>query len=369
MRIMITGGGTGGHTSPAVAIVEEMKQRDPRLSVQWIGCRGAIEERIAKSLGIPFRSLPVEGWPRTRQWRRPWVALKLILSGLRAALYVWKFRPQVVVGVGGYVSLPLGWVAQRLGVPVVIHEQNRHCGLANRLLAPKATLVFCSFEDSTPPCPRERVRVVGNPIRRAFANPPMQREARTTMKLRDSQPVVLICGGSQGARSINESVAELLTAQRLEQVQLIWMTGNHFYREADRAISESGVTVKLFRFIDDMVSAMAAADLIVARAGASTAAEIAMMGRASILIPYPHATDNHQEKNAQSFEEAGAAIVLPDEACTGEVLAENINELLADTAGLDKMRDAAQKRAKPLAAERIVEAIFPMVFEEENARK
>ena len=366
MRVMITGGGTGGHTSPAVAIVEEMRRRDPQLIVQWIGRRGGIEERISKARNIPFRSLPVEGWPRTKKLRRAWVALKLLHSGLRAALYLWKFRPQVIVGVGGYVSLPLAWVAQRLSVPVVIHEQNRQFGLANRLLAPKATIVFASFDDAHPPCPPERVRIVGNPIRSAFANPPSKEAARESIGLDRHVPVVLIFGGSQGARTINEAVSDMLSQGRLKDIQLIWMTGTPYFRQAERSITESPTPVKLFRFIDDMVTATAAADLIVSRAGASTAAEIALMGKASILIPYPHATDNHQEKNARTFQDAGAAILLPDSECNGNSLAKNIDQLLRNTAKREMMATAAEQLAKPLASESIVEAIFTMVFEAEQ---
>ena len=368
MRVMITGGGTGGHTSPAVAIVEEMRRRDPQLLVQWVGRRGTIEDRICKSLDIPFRSVPIEGWPRTNKFRRPWVALKLVISALRAALYLWKFRPQVVVATGGYVSLPLGWIAQRLRVPVVIHEQNRQFGLANRLLAPKASIVFASFEDSQPPCPHERVRVVGNPIRSAFANPPSKDAARASIALDQDLPVVLICGGSQGAHSINQAVTEMLREEPLQNVQLIWMTGSAYYRQAERAVAESSLTVKLFRFIDDMVTATAAADLIVSRAGASTAAEIALMGKPSILIPYPHATDNHQQKNARAFQDAAAAILLPDSECNGKSLAEKILHLLANTDELETMAAAAQQLAKPLASESIVEAIFTMVFDTEEKK-
>lgn len=362
MRIMITGGGTGGHTSPARAILEEVQKRDPLLIAQWVGCRGAIEERVSTAMSIPFRSLPVEGWPRRRTPRRLWVGLKLVWSTFRAWTYLRKFRPQVVVGVGGYVSLPTMWVAQRLGIPTIIHEQNRLLGVANRLLAPRATRILLSFPETKGRYPAERARLVGNPVRAAFAAPPDARLARETFGLDPEIPVILVCGGSQGARRINAAMEQLVTAFAPSEAQFIWMTGQADAAVGREAAARATALTQVHAFIDDMAGACAAADLIVSRAGASTTAEIAVMGKPSILIPYPHATDNHQWHNAQTFVDAGAAILIDDDACSADTLSAAIRKLLGDRDSLTRMGAAARSVANPHATDAIVDEILELSF-------
>ena len=364
MRIMITGGGTGGHTSPAVAVIEELRRRDPQLLLQWVGKRGGIEERVSKSVQVPFRAVPVEGWPRERSPRRLWAGAKLVLGGLRALGHLYVFRPQVVFGVGGYVSLPLLWVAQRRGVPTMIHEQNKRLGMANRMLAPRATRVFLSYEDTIGSYPQEHARVVGNPVRAGFLDPPSMEEARQTLGLKQDVPVVLISGGSQGARAINRAVADALPAFRSGEVQFLWMTGKHDTEMARKAAERCAIAddVITYSFINDMVTACAAADLIVGRAGASSTAEIAVLGKPSMLIPFPFATDNHQEQNARAFEDAGAAVVLAESQFTPDSFVAQVRLLLEDDELLDDMGHAARGLAKPMAAEAIVEEMMTLIF-------
>jgi UDP-N-acetylglucosamine--N-acetylmuramyl-(pentapeptide) pyrophosphoryl-undecaprenol N-acetylglucosamine transferase len=362
MRVMLTGGGTGGHTSPAVAIYDELQRRDPRLAAQWVGRRGGIEERVAAGLDIPFRHLPVAGWPRRRSLRRLWVAAKLGVSVVRAALLLRRFRPQLVIGVGGYVSLPLVWTAQRMNIPTVLHEQNRRMGMANRVCAKDATRVFLSFDDTVGAFDREKALVVGNPVRSGFADPPDKAHACAALELDVDVPVVLVCGGSQGARSINEAVANMLPSLEEGEVQLIWMTGRSGVDAARAAAEPARVTIRVLPFIDDMVQACAASDVVVSRAGASSTAELALLGKPSVLIPYPYATDNHQEQNARVFEEAGAAVLMEDSACTGDVLLGALRSLLGNPEKLNQMQQAARGLAKPAAAESIVAEIFQLSF-------
>ncbi len=363
MRIMITGGGTGGHTSPGVAILEELQRRDPRLSVQWVGRRGGIEERICQALPVPFRAVPVEGWPRKRSMRKALVAVRLAYSIGRCLLYLRAFRPQAVIGVGGYVSLPLMYAAQRMGVPTLLHEQNRLLGMANRILAPKAHRIFLSYADTIGNFPRERAIVSGNPVRSAFASPPPRDKALGEFGLDPALPVVLVSGGSQGARSVNQAVAEALPRFKKDAFQLLWMTGKSDLAMAREAAASAPVRTQAFQFIEKMAEAMAAADLIVTRSGASSTAEVAMVGRPSLLIPFPHATDNHQEENARAFEQAGAAELLLDRDLTGESLAAHIEKLLASPDRLDNMARAARGLARPGSAETIAEEILALVFE------
>ena len=369
MRIMITGGGTGGHTSPAVAIIEELRARDPRLMAQWVGRRGGIEERVSRACGVPFRAVRVSGWPRRRSLRQAWVAAKLAWAVARCMLLIRRFRPQAVLGVGGYVSLPLMLAAQRLGVPTVLHEQNKRLGMANRLAAARAARLFLAYEDTLGDYPRERARVVGNPVRRGFLTPPERDGAREALGLRTDVPVALVCGGSQGARTLNAAVTGLLPALPPDAAQLVWMTGAADAAGARDAAAEAPATTLVFPFIDDMAQACAAADLVVTRAGASTTAELAVLGKPAILVPYPHATDNHQEQNARAFESAGAAVLLDDDACTPERLAAELRRLLDDPAHLEAMGAAAKTMGHPLAAETVAEAVMELVFSAGPARE
>ena len=365
MRIMITGGGTGGHTSPAVAIIEELRKRDPRLAVQWVGCRNGIEERVARHHDIPFRSVPVEGWPRGRSLRKLWAAAKLAFGVVRALLYVLRFHPQAVIGVGGYVSLPLCLAAQRLDKPTILHEQNKRLGMANQLLAPRATRLLLSYPETLGEYPKDKAAVVGNPVRAAFAAPPEKRAARN--QLDADIPVILVSGGSQGAHTINQAMMDAVPQFGAEEIQILWMTGKADAAEARTIAEAARARVDTFTFIDDMVTACAAADLMVGRAGASSTAEIAMLGKPSILIPFAHATDNHQHQNALAFKEAGAAILLDDADCTGDTLAHLLRETIADPARLEAMAQAAGGLARPTATSVIVEEILLLAFKDRAA--
>ena len=364
MRIMITGGGTGGHTSPALAIIEEIKKRDPRLELQWAGCKDSVEERVCATHNIPFRTVPVKGWPRGNKLKQLWAGMHLARGIVMAYLRLKRYKPQVVIGVGGYVSVPLMWTAQILGIPTILHEQNKQLGMANRLLAKKAHRLLLSFPDTKGAELSERTEVVGNPVRAGFSMAPSRQEACDTLELDPEIPVVLICGGSQGAQSINHAIADIVTDKPLVPCQFIWMTGKQGVVEAREASEQPSMPVSVHAFIDDMVTACAVAQLIVTRAGASTTAEVAQVGRASVLIPYPHATDNHQEKNARAFEDAGASIVLLDSDCDGESLGKIIYELLGDSSRISAMESAVKTLAQPVAVERIVEHVFEAAFGE-----
>ena len=362
MRIMITGGGTGGHTSPALAVIEELRRRDSQLLLQWVGCKGKQEESICVRNAIPFRSLPVSGWPRRFSLRRAWVGIKLLYSFFRASLYIRAFQPQLVFGVGGYVSLPLMWTAQRLGVPTVIHEQNKTLGMANRMLVQKADRIYLSYNETLGNYPEDKAIVVGNPVRSGFINPPEKKAAREALGLSTDLPTVLVSGGSQGAHTINVALMEALTDIPKDAIQVIWMTGKNDFSAVRTHALEVATDVRVFPYIDDMPQAFAAADLIISRAGASSTAEIAAMGKPSILIPYPHATDNHQEQNARAFEAKGAAVCLLDKELSGAFLKSVILGVIQETERLDSMGQAARTFAKPVAAETIVEDLMQLVF-------
>lgn len=359
MRIMIAGGGTGGHVTPALAIAEELRRRDPLLELLWVGRAGSLEERMCRAAEIVFRGLPIEGWTRSRSPRMALTALKLGWSIAKCYFWLRRFQPRAVIGVGGYASLPLVWTAQRTGIPTYIHEQNRRMGLANRWCTRRARRIFLSYADTVGEYPRERALVTGNPVRRAFLEPPAREKALDRLGLTADLPVVLVCGGSQGARTLNRAMEGLLQSGQTPAAQFLWMCGRESVNAARKAAAAtSSVPVRVFSFIDDMPAACVAADVVVSRAGASSTAELAVLGRPSVLVPYPHAADNHQELNAQAFAEAGAAILIPDAECDAERLGAVLRELLAEPVRLAAMAQAARTLAHPLAAETIVEQIL-----------
>ena len=367
MRLMISGGGTGGHTSPAVAVVQELQRRDPRLVVQWVGARGKIEQRVSANAGVAFRSLRVRPWPRSNSAKKLWIALVLAFAVIRSAVLLLRFRPDVVLGVGGYVSVPLVWTAQRMGVLTVLHEQNKRMGLANQLLARRADRVFLSYEGTQGAFEPERARLVGNPVRNEFLRPPQREQACAEFGLDPNRCVVLVCGGSQGAQSINEAVAAMLPAVQPNEFQLLWMTGQNGVADARKHAEGAPILVHVRAFINEMAAACSAADLIIARAGASMTAEIAALGKPSVLVPYPHAAEGHQEENARAFETARAAKVILDRDLTGEVLLAKIRSLFNDPAALDAMSHAAAAFAKPVAGDLIAEEILDLVFKSDSA--
>jgi UDP-N-acetylglucosamine--N-acetylmuramyl-(pentapeptide) pyrophosphoryl-undecaprenol N-acetylglucosamine transferase len=277
----------------------------------------------------------------------------------------------MVFGVGGYVSLPVIYVAQRMGIPTFLHEQNRLLGLANRIGAPRATGLFLSYPNTRGDYPEDRAVLVGNPVRGGFRTPPPAAEARRAFDLGpelDGVPVVLVVGGSQGAHRLNEAVAGMLPQLGAGEAAVLWMTGRSDIATAHDAAAGARAPVRAYPFSDDMPAACSAADLIVSRSGASSTAEIAVMARPSVLVPYPHATDNHQEQNARAFEEQGAARVLLDADCTAENLLAMVRDILGDPSLREGMSAAAARLARPQAAERIVDTLLQHVFEERRAQ-
>lgn len=265
------------------------------------------------------------------------------------------------------MSVPLVWAAQRLGIPTVLHEQNKRLGMANRLLAARAHRVLLSYPDTLGAYPRERARVVGNPVRAGFAKPPEVVAARRRFGLDADIPVVLFTGGSQGARRLNDTVVELLSLVEPGTLQIVWISGAADAGRARRAAAHARIPVTVFSFTDEMAVACAASDVIVSRAGACSTAEIAVLGKPSILVPYPHAADDHQSENARAFEAAGAAVVLPDPECNGQRMVEALMAIFGDGARQSAMAAAAKRLANPQAAETIGGEILALAFDENRA--
>ncbi len=348
--VMILAGGTGGHVFPALAVAERL--RDWNVPVVWMGTRRGLEARVVPSSGIPMEWIAISGL--RRKGGLAWLAapLRLGWACLQAGRRLRARRPAAVLGMGGFVTGPGGLMAAVMRRPLVVHEQNAVVGLTNRWLARIADRVLEAFPGSFGS--GARAQVTGNPVRRAIAetDSPHERLAGRRGPVR-----MLVLGGSQGARALNEVLPPAVALLEGERRPRIWhqsgITGLEPVREAYAA---AGVEARVEAFIEDMAEAYAWADLVVARAGALTVAELAAVGVASILVPYPYAVDNHQTGNARYLSRAGAALLLPQPALTPRRLAAALAGLSAQGETLLAMAEAARGRAWPDAAERVARA-------------
>jgi len=343
--MIVAGGGTGGHLFPGLAVAEALGDGDAAL---FVGSAGGIEARVIPRTRFPFRALEVSG-VRGRGARGVLEFLWQVPAALRqAGQEVASFGADVVLGVGGYASFPAVVAAWLRGVPTVLLEQNARPGMANRVLGRIATRICTTFDAARGSFPAGRVVVTGNPVR-SFATSPAARRA-------DQSFCVLVFGGSQGAQSINAAMyaAAPSLAARFETFRLIHQTGRGLADDARERYARAGVRAEVHEFIEDMGAAYAAADLVVCRSGATTLAELAAVGKAAILVPYPKAADDHQRANAEVFVAAGAARMVLDADLTADRLAREVAEVVAAADTRTAMESAARALARPDAADRVV---------------
>jgi UDP-N-acetylglucosamine--N-acetylmuramyl-(pentapeptide) pyrophosphoryl-undecaprenol N-acetylglucosamine transferase len=361
LRVVFAGGGTGGHLYPAIAIAEAFKRRMREFAGVFIGTARGIEARVIPPLGYRLELVPVRGLLRKLSPGNLVVPFYLVKSVWQCWRLFKKFDPHLIIGTGGYVSGPAllaAWLSRR---KFFVQEQNSFPGLVNRWLGERAEVVFLSFEESKKFFRKqEHLRVVGNPVRANLAGGNREAAAQK-WSLKAERITLLIFGGSQGARRINELVLEILPRlDSIKNLQVLWATGpQHFDPIAANAASLS--KVKIVSYIDDMASAYALADFVLCRAGATTIFELTNCGLPSILVPFPFATADHQTFNARALERAGAARVLIEKELTAEALFKNINELATQAESRKQMAAAAKKLARPQAAAEIVEICLSRV--------
>lgn len=348
--IMILAGGTGGHIFPGLAVAQALRMRG--VPVVWLGAGGGMETRLVPQHGIAIDTIAVKGL-RGKGLATLLGAPVGVFNAIRAASRILRLRrPSAVVSFGGYAAGPGGIAAKLRGVPLIVHEQNRAPGLTNRVLATFARRVLSGFPQTFA---GDREEVVGNPVRAQIAAvaPPAQRFAG-----RDGALRLLVLGGSQGARALNDALPQALRGSGVQAWQVRHQCGDKLREEAGRAYAEAGIQASVEPFIADMAAAYAWADLVVCRAGALTLAELCAVGVGSVLVPFPQAVDDHQTRNAQFLVERGAAILLPQDAQLGERLRVALSALAADPARRHAMADAARALAKPDAAERVAAIVL-----------
>ena len=330
IRVIISGGGTGGHIFPAISIAGALRAADPSVEILFVGAEGKMEMEKVPAAGYRIIGLPVAGFSRKLTLKNIVVVIKLIKSLVKARKVIREFKPDVVVGVGGYASGPLLRVAGRAGIPTLIQEQNSYPGVTNRLLAAKASVICVAYDGLEKYFPADRIIKTGNPVRHSFKDLILRRdEALGFFGLKAGDRVVLVLGGSQGAGAINNTILASLSRLQGRGVQLLWQTGSYYFETMKRQAGANLNGVVITDFIDRMELAYAAADLIVSRAGAGTISELAIAGKPVILVPSPNVAEDHQTKNAMALSERSAAVMVTD-ADAPLLLCEKITDLLSD---------------------------------------
>jgi UDP-N-acetylglucosamine--N-acetylmuramyl-(pentapeptide) pyrophosphoryl-undecaprenol N-acetylglucosamine transferase len=357
--IVVAGGGTGGHLFPGMAVVEELRRRQPDLNVLFVGTERGIEARLLPQLGEQVAFIPA-----TPLMGRTAAGLAQSVARLPGALgrahsLLRSRKPDLVIGLGGYAAGPVLLAAKLLGIPIALLEQNAYLGLTNRILAPWVDRAYLAYENASTYFKPGRALVCGNPVRRAFveaarmaAADPAGVEARARN--------LLVVGGSQGAQVLNQIVPEALALAGFAErgIHIVHQTGAAMCEAVQQCYHQHKVQADVVPFIEDMARAYASAVLVIARAGATSLAEMCAIGRPSILVPYPYAAESHQEKNAQALEQSGAALVLSEHNLTPAYLARRVGELVDDAGRRRAMADAARKQGRSEAAAVIVDDLF-----------
>ena len=357
LKVVISGGGTGGHIFPAIAIADALKRRFPEADILFIGAQGRMEmERVPKA-GYPIEGLWISGF--TKDLSVLSLPFKLVSSLTKARSILKRFQPDVVIGVGGFASGPTLKAANWLGIPTVIQEQNSYPGKTNRNVGQKAKAICVAYDNLDQWFPAEKIHFTGNPLRANIKLSGTREEAAAYFQLDPTKPVCLLVGGSQGALGINKGISAQLAAFKDSDLQLIWQTGKFYFEQAQQEVKSLGLeaTVKPTVFIDRMDLAYGLADVVISRAGAMSISELALVQKPVIFVPLPTAAEDHQTKNAQQLVDAEAALMVRN-ADTEKELIPTLFKLSADKEWKDKLSTNIGKFARPNAADDIVNVII-----------
>lgn len=356
LDLVFAGGGTGGHLYGALAIADEIRRRHPDARVVFVGTAGKIESRVVPARGYPLVTIWISGFRRKLAAETLLFPVKVVVALLQSALLLWRTKPDVVVGTGGYVCGPVVAAAQMLGYRTLLQEQNSVPGATTRMLASRADEVHIAFPGAARYLRRsDNVRLTGNPTPGTLGEVSREEGARF-FGLDPGKRTLLVFGGSRGAATINAAIAPIAGELAAGGVQIIWQTGEEEFETLRRTPGASGPAVAMRPFIEKMEYAYAACDLAVCRAGATSLAEMARAGVPSVLVPYPHAAADHQTENARAMVEAGASLMIPD-AGAASLLGDALRGLIRDGARLGAMAGAARRLAAPDAARTLADAV------------
>jgi UDP-N-acetylglucosamine--N-acetylmuramyl-(pentapeptide) pyrophosphoryl-undecaprenol N-acetylglucosamine transferase len=362
-KIIISGGGTGGHVFPAIAIAREIMARDPGTDILFVGAEGRMEMEKVPQAGFRIEGLPVEGLQRRFTLRNILVLFNFFRSLRRAKKILQAFQPDAVVGVGGYASGPVVRAASRKGLPVLLQEQNSYAGITNRFLARNATRICVAYEGMEKYFPAQKIVLTGNPVREdVIMTESRKKEAMEYFGFSEEKPVVLVLGGSLGAKTINESIFRNIGLIESSEIRVIWQTGSLYFRDIQQKIQEMPLKNLVFMdFINRMDLAYALADVIVSRAGAGTISELCLVGKPVILVPSPNVAEDHQTKNAMALVNKSAAILVRDAEAFTQLIPAAF-DLIKDSGRRATLETNCRMMALRNSASRIVDelyAIFP----------
>jgi len=362
MKAIISGGGTGGHVFPAIAIADAIKEKNPQAEILFVGANGKLEmDRVPKA-GYEIVGLPIQGFHRKLTFKNLMFPFKLLASMSKAIGVIKRFKPDVAIGVGGYASGPVLQMATRRNIPIVVQEQNSYAGVTNKLLGKSAAKVCVAYDDMERFFPKEAIVFTGNPVRKEiYQNNISTSEARATLGLDVNKKTILVFGGSLGARALNEAIvngAELL--RQHPEINLIWQVGKLYYNDYKNSEVAKLPNVTVLAFIEDMASAYKAADLVVCRAGALTISELSLVVKAAILVPSPNVAEDHQTKNAMALVNKNAAAMVKDTEAK-ESLVPKMIDLINDEEHCKILQSNILHFGKPNAAEEIAEEILRLV--------
>ncbi len=359
-KVLISGGGTGGHIYPAIAIADEIKRRLPNAQILFVGADSKMEMEKVPKAGYDIKGLPIAGFDRSNMKANLKFPFKVIKSLSLAKKIYNDFQPDLAVGTGGYASGPMLWIAGKNNVPYVLQEQNSFPGVTNKILKNKASVICIAYENIAQ-FPVEKVKYTGNPIRsEIFTNLPSKAEAIQQFNLNPDLPTLLSVGGSQGSRAVNNAWLEKLDELVASKVQLIWQTGKLDYQKIKSIVGDQYPTIHVTEFIYNMQDAYAAADCIVSRAGAMAISELSIIGKPTILLPLPSAAEDHQTKNAMALVQQEAAILIKDSEAK-EKLVPTVIALANDGALKNKLSNNIKTLGKPNATKEIVDILLNLL--------
>jgi UDP-N-acetylglucosamine--N-acetylmuramyl-(pentapeptide) pyrophosphoryl-undecaprenol N-acetylglucosamine transferase len=363
-RILIGGGGTGGHVFPAIAIADALKERDPDTVFLFVGAKGKLEMEKVPEAGYSIEGLPVAGFQRRLTLKNISFFFKLLASMSRSRSIIRSFQPDLAVGVGGYASGPILKAASRKGIPIVIQEQNSYAGVTNRLLARSASTICVAYENMDRYFPSGKIVITGNPVRQQLIGLKEMREASLKeFQLDEGKKLCLVVGGSLGARTLNRSFLAGFEKLDREDLQVLWQCGSYYHEELKEKVQNSGLSnIKILPFISRMDLAYEAADIIVSRAGALSISELCLVGKPAILVPSPNVAEDHQTHNAEALVGKTAALLVSD-ADAEEQLVDKMLGLLEDNKLRKELSQNIKKLGIPDASQRIAGEVYKILEE------
>ena len=362
-RIIISGGGTGGHIFPALSIADAIRAKHPDAKILFVGADNRMEMQRVPDAGYDIVGLPIAGFDRKNMLKNVKVLWKIFKSQRMAKKIIKDFAPQAAVGVGGYASGPTLKMAASMNIPTLIQEQNSYAGVTNKILSKRADMICVAYDGMERFFPKNKIKFTGNPVRKNLLEMRANRkEAIKAMGLDENRKCVLIVGGSLGARSINEGIiASIEKIRANNDIQFIWQTGKLYFEEMKKRAEEAGKpeNLTITDFVSNMASALSAADIVVSRAGAGSISEFALLGKAVILVPSPNVSEDHQTKNAMALVDKDAAIYVADANVKEELLDKAI-ETVNDSMKIALLEANIQKMAKPDAANEIADEVLKL---------